>query len=249
MAACDSPRSAIAFCACSSVRMVSSSSEATRAGRSWATSSGMRSSCLAGGCFVPFDVTAGRANDVDPAKARHILRRSGKPPRRYPASTAWRCPPSRTRVTAPAKAGGPSSSRRASCRRESSQSRSYVLATLRALHLDSDLPRVKDRHLSGGRGESHQERCLLFLYVTASNERGRSGSLGGPRSGTCRRARRTGVLPARTGSSPPGLPGHRDPASADNCWRDNSRGPWSRKVADSQPCGKRAPADERTESL
>lgn len=41
------------------------------------------------------------------------------------------------------RAARPSSSRRAPCRRESSLSRSYVLATLRALRLDCDLPRQR----------------------------------------------------------------------------------------------------------
>jgi hypothetical protein len=59
-------------------------------------------------------------------------RRGPLPPRRYPTPATWRSPPSRTLVTAPARAGGPSSSRRASCRRESSQSRALpAVASLR----------------------------------------------------------------------------------------------------------------------
>jgi hypothetical protein len=44
-------------------------------------------------------------------------RRGPLPPHRYPAPVPWRSPSLRTRVTAPARAAGPSSSRRASCRR------------------------------------------------------------------------------------------------------------------------------------
>src|SRR6266567_2152162 len=61
-------------------------------------------------------------------------------PRTGPARGTRRYAP---RVTAPARAAGPSSSRRASCRRERAPSRSYVLAALRALHLDGALPRQR----------------------------------------------------------------------------------------------------------
>jgi hypothetical protein len=42
---------------------------------------------------------------------------TGVPPRRYPARAARRSAPSRIPMTAPARAAGPSSSRRALCRR------------------------------------------------------------------------------------------------------------------------------------
>ena len=91
--------------------------------------------------------------------------------------------------------------------------------------------------------------CLLFVYVTASYQGGCPGSLEGTRSSTCHRARRTGVLQARTGSRQPCLPGRRDAAPASSCWRDTGRRPWRRKVVDSQPRGERTHADEHPESL
>lgn len=49
---------------------------------------------------------------------------------------------------------GPSNGAEESFTAQRSQSRSYVLATLRALHLDSDLPRQTHWHLSGWTGYS-----------------------------------------------------------------------------------------------
>jgi hypothetical protein len=51
-------------------------------------------------------------------------------------------------------AGGPSNGADDSFTVQRSQSRSYVLATLRALHLDSDLPQQTHRHLSGWTGRA-----------------------------------------------------------------------------------------------
>ena len=51
-------------------------------------------------------------------------------------------------------AGDPSNGAEDSFTAQRSQSRSYVLASLRALHLDSDLPRQNHWHLSGWTGQS-----------------------------------------------------------------------------------------------
>ena len=64
------------------------------------------------------------------------------PPVGRPAPAAGRFPPlRRCGDRAHARLTGPSDSRRASSRHERSPSRSYVLAALRALHLDTDLSR------------------------------------------------------------------------------------------------------------
>jgi hypothetical protein len=68
-----------------------------------------------------------------------------------PAPARWRSPPSRTPGGRTCKSwpGGPPAPGEPNAAQRS-QSRSYVLAALRALHLDSDLPR-QDRRLAGGR--------------------------------------------------------------------------------------------------
>jgi hypothetical protein len=94
---------------------------------------------LVGGSLAPLPLARQRTGA---GRCRHAV---------SPAPARWRSPPSRPPpVTAPAKptrrssrAGQPNAAQR-------SQSRSYVLAALRALHRDSDLPR-QDRRLAGGR--------------------------------------------------------------------------------------------------
>jgi hypothetical protein len=87
------------------------------------------------------------------------------PPHRPPSGP----PPSRILVTVPARAVGPSSTRRASCRRESSLSRALRPAAFASLRFAPGRPPTanflgKIRHLPGGRGRIDQppERALAF---------------------------------------------------------------------------------------
>jgi hypothetical protein len=96
-------------------------------------------------------------------------RRGPPPQRRSPAPAARRSPPPRILVTVPARAARPSSTRRASCRRESSLSRTLRPAALASLRFAPGRPLTanfpgKIRHLPGGRGRIDQppERALAI---------------------------------------------------------------------------------------
>ena len=108
---------------------------------------------IAGRCGTGSRATAGRGGG-SPARclcACGSARRGQLPP---PPGAPRTGRPTRPAATNPAPArsarpGEPSSSARDRATEPRSPSRSYVLAALRALHLDADLPRL-DRRLSGG---------------------------------------------------------------------------------------------------
>jgi hypothetical protein len=79
--------------------------------------------------------------------------------------------PQRSSSAVPARMAGPSSGRRAVCHRERSPSRSCVLAALRALHIDTDLPR-QDLGICQEDGETGEELAWAWPGRGMSSTKG-----------------------------------------------------------------------------